>query len=390
MIFSRELLQKIKESVNLVHYAKLFTDIKKCGENLWSGPCPHPDHPETIPSFRIWYDPKTKLYSWMCYGCHSDKKNTKTQGKKNYGTDCFSFYQWIHDYEGSKEKKTWQEAVKFFAEKYNIPLEPDPNEPLYKKQRDSMILFENNLFQFVKEYLYTRGLSNEDIKEYRIGYDGKRIIFPLLDREKRCVGFCKRVLDQSDEPKYLNSRTSPIFHKKKYFYGAWKIDNDYDYVIITEGIMDVILALKYGFKNVLSMLGTAFSEEHLSQIKGKKVYLCFDGDSAGKKAIDRTLNLLNEHKIEARILLLPDKQDLADFCLENKEDSTRLLQTSINSWEYYLRPIEDNYRVRYNQLLSETVPQIRSIISNLPTESEKTIALNHIEKFLNIKKEFLC
>lgn len=389
MTFSRELLQKIKETVNLVHYAKTFTDIRKCGENLWSGPCPHPDHAETIPSFRIWYNPKTKIYSWNCFGCHSDKKDIASK-KKNYGTDCFAFYQWMHDYEGSTDRKTWQESVKFFAQQYNIPIEPDPNEHLYSENRNLMKSFALNLFPAIKDYLYKRGLSDSDINEYKIGFDGKRIIFPLLNKEKQCVGFCKRVLEQNNEPKYLNSKTSPIFHKRKYLYGMWRFDDRQDYVIIAEGIIDCILASKYGFKNVLCTLGTALSEEHLELLKDKEIYLCFDGDSAGKKATDRALKLLNKNKMKSRVLFLPEGQDLADYCLENKENSIRLFNTAVSSWEYYLEPVEEDFKKRYNQLLSDIIPKIKEILSGISNESDKTIALNHMEKFLNIKKDFLC
>lgn len=381
MFYSRELLQKIKESVDLVAYAKQFTELRVCGENLWGGVCPHPDHIETDPSFRIWYDPKKKFYTWYCFGC-----NPETMKKK---LDCFSFYIWIHDYSGSTNRKTLQEAVRFFAKEYDIPLEPDKYEDLYVKQHQLAASFHDNLFPNVKDYLYNRDLSDEDIEEYRIGFDGKRIVFPLLNKKKRCVGFCKRLFGNSDDPKYLNSYTSPIFKKKEYLYGIWKIDRSLDYVIITEGIFDVILALKYGFKNVLCTLGTAFCEEHLPLIKDKKVYLCFDGDNAGRKATERALKILNKHKVETRLLLLPDGQDLAEYCIENKERSVDLLQTSISSWEYYLLPIEEQYRAKYNKLIMDTVPQVKEILSNIPNESEKIVALNHAEKFLNIQRGLL-
>lgn len=365
----------------MVQYASKFTELRKCGDNMWSGACPHPDHIETNPSFRVWYDPEKKTYSWYCFGCHPED-----MGKI---LDCFSFYIWIHDYDGSTNKKTFQEAVRFFAKECNIKLEPDKYEHLYEEQHRLSVSFHDNLFPSIKSYLYERGLSDEDIEDYRIGFDGNRVVFPLLNKEKRCVGFCKRILKDSDDPKYLNSRTSPIFKKKEYLYGIWKIDRDFDSVIITEGIFDVILASKYGFKNVLCSLGTSFGENHLPLIKNKTVYLCFDGDDAGRKATERALKILNKNKIEARLLFLPNGQDLAEYCLENKEQSINLLQTSVSSWEYALMPIEEQYRVRYNKLVTDTLPQVKEVLNNIPNENEKIVALNHIEKFLNIQRGLL-
>jgi DNA primase len=143
-----------------------------------------------------------------------------------------------------------------------------------------------------------------------------RIMFPIRDQRGRTLGFGGRVLDDST-PKYLNSPETPVFHKGRELYGLYEARQalkEIPYLIMVEGYMDVIALAQYGINNAVATLGTALTENHLQKLfrYTSEIVFCFDGDSAGRRAASRSLDIaLPEMRdgVTAKFLFLPDGED---------------------------------------------------------------------------------
>jgi DNA primase len=143
-----------------------------------------------------------------------------------------------------------------------------------------------------------------------------RIMFPIRDQRGRTLGFGGRVLDDST-PKYLNSPETPVFHKGRELYGLYEARQalkEIPYLLMVEGYMDVIALAQYGINNAVATLGTALTENHLQKLfrYTSEIVFCFDGDSAGRRAASRSLDIaLPEMRdgVTAKFLFLPEGED---------------------------------------------------------------------------------
>lgn len=374
-MFPQEFIDKVKDSVDMRKLAEEYTVLEKVGNGIYRGPCPHPEHDDKHPSFCVW----EKSQSWACLVCHHGKKTEKF---KNYGSDCIGFIRWI-------KKLSWIQAIEFLANKYKIPLPSKKNQKLLDMKKVLAYSYMDNLKGQALKYLLDRGLSKEDCYEWGIGYDGQKIIFPLLDRYKNILGFTKRwiVMPEGRDDKYKNSSNSAIFNKGMYLYGTHKLDLEFNEMRITEGSMDVILPDKYGVKNVVATLGTAFTDGHIEIIKHYKMIpvFCMDGDSAGLKAINKSIFLLAEHGIYSKILILPDGKDMADLAMELKENTEAYIQEhSITYGNYLISNEMNSYLSKVNELKLLYYPKLLKVLKQVPSNDEQKILKSHIKNLMNI------
>jgi DNA primase len=145
-----------------------------------------------------------------------------------------------------------------------------------------------------------------------------RLVFPIRDDMGRAIAFGGRKLDPEQEPKYLNSPESPVFHKSKSLYGidrAKRAIIETKTAIITEGYTDVIACHRGGFTNAVATLGTALTREHAKVLRrmSDNVVLLFDGDEAGLKAADRALEVFFAEPVDIKVCVLPDGLDPDDL-----------------------------------------------------------------------------
>src|SRR5215203_988796 len=352
MLYDQYFIDDLKSRADLVRIVEMHVPLKKKGANWW-GNCPF--HGEKTASFSV--SPQKGFYK--CFGC----------GKGG------SAYNFVMEIEGLN----FPEAIKRVAEISGVPL-PEPiddknyerNKQRKKEQKavaDQVIelnkyalefwencLQENSAFQ-AREYLEKREISDETIKNFRIGYspdswdammshlkekgaDEKlieasglvsineekkrvydrfrgRLMFPVLNFEGQPVAFGARILAQG-EPKYLNSPETPAYVKGEHLYGLFQSKEDIrkkKYVILVEGYLDLIALNQYGVTNCVASLGTAFTEQQ-SKLLGrfaKKLVVNYDGDKAGVKAARRAIEILLAEDFEIKVLVLPNGQDPDDF-----------------------------------------------------------------------------
>lgn len=389
MAFPQDFLNTVKEKIDLVELVSEYTALSKCGSYLFQGRCPNPEHNDGTPSFRVFkkgYKNGKKINTydtWACMGCHSGSKTKNKDSKhKIYGSDCIAFYQWI-------EGVSFSKAVYDLCKKYSIPIPTSEFDKLYKEKNLQARSYVRNLYHIPKQYLYDRGLSDKEIEDWMIGYQGDKIVFPLMDRYRNVIGFTKRwlVVPEGRNDKYKNSPTSKIFNKSCYFYGAHNIDNEFNEIRITEGPMDVILGHKYKVRNLTATLGTAFTDEHVEVIKSmnKTPVLIMDGDGPGILAGEKAIEKLAEAGIYSKILILPNGKDLCDMAITLKEDIEEYIQNNAVTYgQYKLKDIVNSFDSAMNELKLKRYKEIKSILEDIPNDVERMIMKEYIYKRMDI------
>lgn len=380
MAFPQEFVDQVKETVDMVKLVSEYTDLKKVGTNLYEGHCPHPDHHDSTPSFRVWADSQ----SWACMGCHNGKKTESNKLYKNYGSDCIAFIRWIEP-----KYRNWRSAIIYLAQKYHIPIPTEENDLIYKHKKTMAYSLMYNLYGEPLKYLQDRGLTINDCDEWMIGFDGQKITFPLFDRYKNILGFTRRWLHvpEGANDKYKNSSNSKIFNKSTYLYGIHNLDDECEEIRITEGPMDVILANKHGAKNVVATLGTAFTEGHVEMIKhyGKTPVFCMDGDEAGLKAINKAITLLAHAGIYSKLLILPEGKDLCDMSIElGDKIEDYIKENSITYGNFLIKESLSLYIAKANELKMKFLPELNKVLNFVPGEDEKTVLKSFIKNSMGI------
>lgn len=375
-MLSQNFIDEVKGAVDMLKLAQRHTELKKVGDGIWQGRCPHPKHNDDDPSFTVW----EKTQSWACMGCHNGKKNAK---HKNYGSDCFAFIQWM-------EGIGWKQAILKLAKEVGIEPEQEKNAEIYDHKKRLAMSYNQNIPPQVMNYLKERGLDRNDINDWLIGFDGSRITFPLMDRYRKVLGFSKRKFIEKDEaaPKYKNSSNSKVFNKSCYLYGIHLVNDESDEIRITEGAMDVVIPKKYGVHNIVATLGTSFTDNHVSLIKNmnKTPVFCMDGDEAGLKSIKKSVDLLAEEGIYSKILLLPKDKDMADLSNELKEETEDYIQNhAITYGQMMIQDVINQYDSKVNEIKIKLLPEIQKIIQDISNNAERKVIQDYVYEKMGLK-----
>jgi DNA primase len=347
MKFSIETLNEIKDKISVSQVVEKTVQLKKRGKEFVGL---SPFTKERTPSFTV-NDEK------QFYHCFSTNKHG----------DIFTFLVEVGGL-------SFPEAVEKLADEAGVQLKTfspaeeekiNKSKKIYEALEMSKSFFSSQIFDdnnsLALKYIRKRGLDNEIINSYEIGYAPQgnklekfllskgisheimtlagmtikdenkkdnfydrfrnRIIFPIRDIRNRVVGFGGRVINSNDQPKYLNSPETPVFHKGSLLYNYSKIRpnlKNNDNLIVVEGYMDVVSLASKGLQNAVAPLGTAITETQLNILwkDTNSPIICFDGDKAGKQASFRVteiaLKLLKPNKT-LRFINLPDNLDPDDY-----------------------------------------------------------------------------
>ncbi len=339
-------VDEVRTAADIVKVVGDYVKLRKAGAN-YMGLCPF--HQEKTPSFAV--HPTKQIFH--CFGC-------------GVGGDVFKFVMLL-------ENLTFPEALRRIAEKVGITLrETVHNETFDASARERTALhkiheaaakyFGSQLGgtaegRAARAYLADRGLSDEVVGRFRLGYapaDGqgltrwlrdsgfefemleksglilrdnegkrhfdrfrRRVIFPICSESGKVVAFGGRALGD-DQPKYLNSPETPIYTKGRVLYHldrAAGAIRKLDYAILVEGYMDCIAVASSGIENVVATCGTSLTESQTRLLAryARRVVVNYDPDSAGVAATERSLNLLLEEGFEAKVLALPGGLDPDSF-----------------------------------------------------------------------------
>lgn len=366
-------LDEIKSRLSIEDLVSQYVQLKKVGQNF-KGLCPF--HNEKTPSFIV--SPEKGIA--YCFGC-------------NRGGDIFKFLQEL-------EGVDFPDALKILAERTGVQLrrdfsqstgiagEKNEKEQLLQIHEVAAAFYQDQLWNTqdgakVLAYLYQRGLRDDTIRLFRLGFapddydmtwkklinDGfsrklivasglassnettvdkiydrfrRRLMFPVADHLGRIVAFGGRSLKKEQEPKYLNSPETSIYHKSKILYGLFHAKSaikEQKSAVIVEGYMDMITAYQAKTVNTVAVSGTALTAYQLRLIKPfvKELYLAFDMDLAGQDAAKRAFELTQEFEFEVKIIELPHGKDIAEFVKHNESQLASIIKKANLYGDYLLK-----------------------------------------------------
>lgn len=343
MYISESTINRIKESVNIADVIGDYVPLKGAGQN-YKALCPF--HSEKTPSFTV----NTKKGIFHCFGC-------------GVGGNVFNF---LMKFKGI----SFPDAVRLLGERVGIRVELADTDDKTQTKRDALYRINESAVNFFSRYLLSEGgerarqylkqrkIDRDTAAAFRLGYAPQswdsllkhltsagfstglieesglvvkkrkgvgyydrfrnRIVFPIQDSIGRFIGYGARIFGDEDGPKYINTNENMLFHKGKNLFGFYNAEEwirKGDSVYIVEGYFDVIRMCKEGFRNTVAPLGTALTEDQISLISRytKNIYLAFDPDEAGKKAVLRSISLMNRKGIDPSILRFPKGRDPGDF-----------------------------------------------------------------------------
>jgi DNA primase len=346
-LYTNESKDRVRDAVDFLELVSARTELRRAGPARYEGLCPF--HDERSPSFGI--DPTQKVY--YCFGCQASG-------------DVFTFVQ-------ETEGVDFKGALELLAERYGVELqreEEDPKEAEKRRRRERLLellsrtasyyeryLWESEEAARAREYLLGRGLSEQSLREFRVGYapsawdrvllasrrggfseqelyatglaqrndQGRlydrfrsRIMFPLANVRGKVLGFGARAMREDQRPKYLNTSDNDIYHKGKQLYGADLARahaTKAGEMILCEGYTDVIAMHQAGLANTVGLMGTALTADQVRELArmAQTVLLALDADSAGQEAMLKAFRLANKSKLELRVVMLAQGTDPADL-----------------------------------------------------------------------------
>jgi len=413
-----EKIEEIKDRTNIVDIVSEYVALKKAGRNF-VGLCPF--HKEKSPSFTV----NQEKQIFYCFGCQE-------------GGNVFSFLMKINS-------MTFPEAVRHMAGKMgvHIPRELNGRSIGEASERDKLNrinlmaaeFFSQNLpspaAKIARDYLAMRGMDDAVIEKFRLGYsqdgwrylkdfferekvplnlvekagliiskgDGQsydrfrgRLMFPIEDMNGAVIAFGGRELGNG-EPKYLNSPESPVYTKGKNLYGLFRTKDDIrkkDSAIIVEGYFDLLTLWSAGITNVVATLGTALTRNQIGLIRRftRNVIAIFDPDEGGKNAVERSLPLFLEEKMHAKVGLLPEGNDPADYVMKHGEKGIAdITGRAISMVDYYIEEVmtkrgslEDNI---------DSIGDSISFISHISDPIQRNLFIKRVSEKVGIDQALL-
>ena len=344
--FSSESIERVRDAVDIAEVLSPYTELRRAGQRL-QGLCPF--HDERTPSFSV--NPQDKLY--YCFGC----------GEKG---DVFTFLQ-------EKEGLQFGEAVEALADRFGVEVEREREDPRLEEQRKRRVrlgelldrtaayyvkyLWESDEAEKARAYLLGRGLSEESLRAFEVGFAPNRwdtivmrgqqggysqaelvaaglvkqgqkggwmdhfrarIMFPIRDARGRMQGFGGRATRQEQRAKYVNSPDGELFHKSRLLYGIDKARAAIakkGRAVVVEGYTDVIAAHQAGLEETVAVMGTAITPDQVKLLAAhtEEVVLAMDADRAGREAMLRAQHVASGKRVRLRVAAMPEGEDPADM-----------------------------------------------------------------------------
>jgi len=401
-LYTSESRDRIRDAVDFVELVSARTDLRRAGQNSYEGLCPF--HEERTPSFGI--DPTQKVY--YCFGCQA-------------GGDVFKFVQ-------ETENVDFKGALELLADRCGIELEREQEDPETAKRRRGRerllellartsayyerCLWESPEAARARDYLLGRGLGEEILREFHVGYAPSawdrvltgslrggfteaelyatglaqrsqenrrlydrfrsRIMFPLADTRGRVLGFGARALSQDQRPKYLNTSDNTVYHKGLHLYGADLARAHAakaGQTILCEGYTDVIALHQAGIRNTVGLMGTALTAEQVGELArmAPTVLLALDADSAGQEAMLRAASLAARRKLELRVVPLPAGTDPAELVQgEGASAIERAVQASVPFVRFRVERVLDGGDYGSPEGRDRMLDELRPVFATIP------------------------
>ncbi len=394
----RQFIDDLLSRIDVVDVINARVPLKKKGRE-YSACCPF--HSEKTPSFTV---SQVKQF-YHCFGCGV------------HGTAITFLMEYEHlDFVEAIEVLAQSLGLEVPREKGSTPVKHQKkNNSLYDLMQEVSAYYQQQLRSnpVAREYLDQRGLSDDIIARFNIGYvpDGwdhvlknfsaryspqqlldaglliekdqggqydrfrDRIMFPIQDKRGRVIGFGGRVLGDGT-PKYLNSPETDIFHKGSELYGFYEArqhTRKLERLLVVEGYMDVIALAQFDISYAVATLGTATTQEHVTQLfrAVPEIIFCFDGDRAGRdaawRALQNALSVLRDGK-EIRFLFLPTGEDPDSQVRKTGKAAfeAALSEESVSMTDYLLNHLAQQFNVSSREGKARFLEQAGKLLSSMP------------------------
>lgn len=416
-MISNEEINAIRKNSNIVDIISSYVPVTLKGKDY---KCVCPFHDDHSPSMSI----STSKQIYKCFSCGA-------------AGNVFTFVQ-------NFENVSFIEAVKIVAEKIGYQINGVFKQETvlkYQKEYDLMEFvnkyYENNINTKnglgAKDYLYKRGLSDEDISKFRIGLspdepatlknilekkgytiktiedlglvndvDGKffdvfrgRIMFPLYDTEGHVIGYSARIYRGEALAKYINTKETYLYKKGNYLYNYHLAKDEAKRskkLIIVEGQMDAIRLYINGVKNVVALMGTALTKEQVELIKRLRceVILGLDGDEAGKMATLKNGEILTQNNINAQVIRINLKKDPDEYVLTYGIDGyLKMINNPVDYLDFKLSTLQDGINSENTGELTNFINKVLEDLKTIKDPVYIDASLNKLSKNTGIAKEVL-
>ena len=396
MFYNEDIIEQVRSANDIVDIVSTYVQLKRRGANF-VGLCPF--HNEKTGSFSV----NRNMQIFKCFGC-------------GVSGNVFTFIE-------KTENLGFGESVEFLAERAGITLpkgEPDPKYDMRRNIKESIAKINKEAAtyyyrmlrcqegQHAYQYLKGRGLSDETINNFGLGFSGKysdglykylksvghsdtelsqsglftfsergasdkfwdRVIFPIMDHRSRVVAFGGRIMGKAENaPKYLNSPETELFLKSENIYGIQLAKKTKEkYFLLCEGYMDVIALHQAGFNNAVASLGTSLTERQARQIKKytDDVIITYDNDGAGQKAALRAIPILKNAGLTVRVLNMKPYKDPDEFILNlGAEEYRKRIEQAVNGFDFEAGVLEAAHnmddpdsKTQFDHKIAETIARI--------------------------------
>jgi DNA primase len=401
--FTADSRDRVRDAVDMLAVVSDHTELRRSGTTEYVGRCPF--HDERTPSFGV--NPVDKVY--YCFGCQESG-------------DVFKFVM-------ETEGLDFPGALQTLADRFGVELQTEDEDPeaAQRRQRRQRLhqllgraaayyaryLWEAREATAAREYLSGRGLGEETLREFRVGYAPsawdriltasrragfsdeellavglaqrsqnrpgqiydrfrERIMFPSTDARGNVIGFGARAMRDNQRPKYLNTAEGELYHKRRVLFGldraraaAARVGS----VILVEGYTDVLALHQAGLNNAVGIMGTALTEEQISELErlAKVLVLCLDADRAGQDAMLRAAQLTNNRNLELRVVPLPEGSDPAELIERAGADALReLVAASVPFVKFHVERILESNDLSSAEGRDRAFAQLQPALRDLP------------------------
>ena len=420
--YTQDSIDRARDAVDMVDLVSAKSELRRVGSQ-WMGLCPF--HDERTPSFSV--NPVKKVY--LCHGC----------GAKG---DAITFVREI-------EALDFPEAVELLAERYNVELQrerEDPRDEERRRRRERLLallektagfyatyLAESSEARRAREYLAGRGLATDVLHRFRVGYAPKawdrlltgaqrdgfkpeellaaglasrgrsgglmdrfrgRIMFPLADARGRVLGFGARAMREEQGAKYLNTAENEIYHKGRQLFGidlARAAAAKAGRVVVVEGYTDVLALHQAGLEETVAIMGTALTQEQLAELaraagREGKVYLALDADRSGQEAMLRAARIAEDRDVELRVVRMPEGTDPAELvAMDGAESIASRLTNALSVLEFAVGRALAKTDLETPEGRDRALVEVRALIAAAPGPAQRDHLVREAADRLNMR-----
>lgn len=422
-----DIVEQVRSQTDIVDVVSQYVQLKQSGKNLF-GLCPF--HEERTPSFSV----NEEKQIFYCFSCVR-------------GGNVFKFIMEIENLSFPEAVKKVAEMehldidAKYFADTTPVTRETSEQKQLIELHEQTVklyhhILVNTKMGRTALDYLHKRGVNDETINVYQLGYapqtrllkpffderkvdyqvlrksglfsenqEGQlrdrfvdRVMYPIRNASGQTVAFSGRLLTKNpDLPKYLNSPETELFNKRKILFNldlARPNIRRHQPALLFEGFMDVISAYQGGIKSGIASMGTSLTEQQIYDIQRitREVVVCYDGDTPGQKAIKRAIDAFKQtnHQLDLKVVSIPDGMDPDEFIRHRGADKFKaLLQHAESPIEFDLNYLKQQANLESEEGQAAYISEALKLISTVRSDISKDLYLNRLADEFAIDKQVL-